>query len=71
MFVFREGEYKKDVPQRERNKTEIIISKNRRGKTGLANLDFQGKYSRFVDYQQHVSEYCTDDTRVVNIWKKD
>lgn len=68
-FVFREGEYKRDSTQEEKNKTEIIISKNRRGKTGVTNLHFQGNYSRFVD--DFESQRYVDNSRMANVWQRE
>lgn len=46
MFVHREDRFNKEA---EKNKTEIIIGKQRNGPTGTVYLTFQNEFSRFVN----------------------
>jgi replicative DNA helicase len=48
VFLYRKGAYDKDEDQED---TELIIAKNRNGKTGIAkHLRFIAKYTKFVSY---------------------
>ncbi|MHB9154552.1 MAG: replicative DNA helicase [Endomicrobiales bacterium] len=47
-FIYREGYYKRDDPQLEKNAT-IILAKQRNGPTGEINLVFEREYTRFED----------------------
>ncbi|MFC1501512.1 replicative DNA helicase [Elusimicrobiota bacterium] len=47
-FIYREGYYKRDDPEKEKNAT-VIIGKQRNGPTGDVNLIFQKDYTRFEE----------------------
>jgi replicative DNA helicase len=47
-FLYREGEYRREVA--EADKTEFIIAKHRNGPTGSVLLRFQREYTLFVPY---------------------
>lgn len=47
MFIYRDEEYNPDTP--EKGIAEILIRKNRQGKTGDVRMLFAGEYSRFDD----------------------
>jgi replicative DNA helicase len=47
-FIYREGYYKRDDPDKEKNAT-LIIGKQRNGPTGEINLVFEKDYTRFED----------------------
>lgn len=49
MFIYRDEVYN-DVPLEDRGLAEIIISKQRNGPIGKVFMNFQGKYSRFRNY---------------------
>jgi replicative DNA helicase len=50
LFVYRENYYKKE--EQEEENTEIIIAKNRKGKTGVVNLIFYPEKSVFENFNQ-------------------
>ena len=45
IFVYRDEEYNPESP--DKGTAEIIITKNRQGRTGMVRLDYQGCYTRF------------------------
>jgi replicative DNA helicase len=45
-FIYREGYYKRDDPDKEKSAT-IILAKQRNGPTGELNLLFERDYTRF------------------------
>lgn len=47
-FIYRDSVYHPDTM--EKNKTEIIIAKQRNGPIGRINLTFRGMYTRFDNY---------------------
>ena len=49
LFLYRDEYYKKDSAQR--GVAEVIIAKNRNGRTGQVNLMFAGEYTRFDNLQ--------------------
>jgi replicative DNA helicase len=61
-FIYREEQYKsaeerKNMPDEERTKAEIIISKQRNGPTGTVELVFLKEFTRFVDAYRERSTY--------------
>ncbi len=48
-FIYREGYYKRDDPDKEKNAT-LIIGKQRNGPTGEIQLVFEKDYTRFEDF---------------------
>ena len=48
MFIYREELYNKT--EENKGKAELIIAKHRNGPTGLANLTFREKYTKFQNY---------------------
>ena len=54
MFVYREEVYHRDDPALS-GKAEIIVSKNRNGATGVANVAFVNKYASFENLSDDVS----------------
>jgi replicative DNA helicase len=48
-FIYREGYYKRDDPDKEKSAT-LIIGKQRNGPTGEINLVFEKDYTRFEDF---------------------
>ena len=48
MFIYREELYNRT--EENRGKAELIIAKHRNGPTGLANLTFREKYTKFQNY---------------------
>ncbi|MCX5778988.1 MAG: replicative DNA helicase [Elusimicrobia bacterium] len=48
-FIFREGYYKRDDPDKEKSAT-LIVGKQRNGPTGEINLIFEKEYTRFEDF---------------------
>lgn len=46
IFPYRPGADNKQLPQ---DYTEIIIDKNRNGDTGIINVTWEGRYTRFID----------------------
>ncbi len=52
-FIYRAGYYEaKQVDQEEAtiDKAEVIVAKNRNGRTGVALLNFEPRYARFTEY---------------------
>ena len=47
LFVYRDEEYNEDSP--DKGTAEVIISKNRQGRTGMVRMAYQGCYTRFAD----------------------
>jgi len=47
LFINRPGFFKPDAPDEERNRTELIIAKQRNGPTGLLKFVFLHTYTRF------------------------
>ena len=47
LFINRPGFFKPDAPDEERNKTELIIAKQRNGPTGILRFVFLHTYTRF------------------------
>ncbi len=52
MFIYRDGYYNEDSPQK--NVSEIIIGKHRNGETGTIKLAFLGQYTRFDNLDNHI-----------------
>ncbi len=52
MFIYRDGYYNEDSPQK--NVSEIIIGKHRNGETGTTKLAFLGQYTRFENLDTHI-----------------
>lgn len=48
-FIYREGYYKREDPEKEKAAT-VIIAKQRNGPTGEVNLIFERDYTRFEDF---------------------
>jgi replicative DNA helicase len=57
LFINRPGFFKPDAPDEERNKTELIIAKQRNGPTGLLKFVFLHTYTRF----EQASNVAMDD----------
>lgn len=49
-FLYREVVYKPDLPEEERGRAELIISKQRNGPIGTVPLTFIGQWTRFENY---------------------
>jgi replicative DNA helicase len=49
LFIHRPNIYKKDQPEEERAKTELIIAKQRNGPTGILKFVFLEKHTRFEE----------------------
>jgi replicative DNA helicase len=49
LFIHRPNIYKKDQPEEERAKTELIIAKQRNGPTGVLKFVFLEKHTRFEE----------------------
>lgn len=52
-FIYRDEVYNKDPNNPNKGGAEIIIAKNRNGATGVANLSFVGKYTRFENREMY------------------
>ncbi|MGA2090796.1 MAG: replicative DNA helicase [Endomicrobiales bacterium] len=50
-FIYREGYYKRDDPDKEKSAT-LIVGKQRNGPTGEINLIFEKDYTRFEDFSK-------------------
>jgi replicative DNA helicase len=48
MFIYRDEEYRKDSP--DKGIAEIEVAKQRKGRTGLVKLAYQGQFTRFSNY---------------------
>lgn len=59
-FVYRGEIYYDDEIEGEKDKAEIIISKNRGGKTGIINLTFKGSTTEFIDYIPRKENFLPD-----------
>ena len=51
IFLHRESYYNHDIDESEKYKTEAIVSKNRNGATGIANLKFIDYCAKFIDLE--------------------
>jgi len=52
-FIYRAGYYEaKQIGEEEQtiDKAEIIVAKNRNGRTGVSLLNFEPRYARFTEY---------------------
>ena len=49
LFIHRPNFYKPDLPPEDREKTELIIAKQRNGPTGTVNFVFLSKHTRFEE----------------------
>lgn len=57
MFVYRDEVYNKDNPENA-GKAEILIRKQRNGPTGVAELQFCGKFTTFRNLDKRYDEYA-------------
>ncbi len=47
MFLYRESEYNRDLPEEEATKAEIIVGKHRNGPTGMVEVTFLKQFASF------------------------
>ena len=47
LFIYREEQYDRDAPPDRRGDAEIIVAKNRNGRTGTVHLAFLSQFARF------------------------
>lgn len=60
LFLYRDDYYKKEEMPREVQESELIISKNRSGSTGMVKLGWYPKYTKFFDLGLQEVEQPTD-----------
>lgn len=60
MFLYREANYSTDAKKRFPNVTELIMPKNRGGKTGRALMEFDGAHAKFYPLQQESTRQYLD-----------
>jgi replicative DNA helicase len=54
LFLYRQSQYKEDLPPEERNIAEVIIGKQRNGPVGTVKVVFLPQYARFENVaEQH------------------
>jgi replicative DNA helicase len=54
LFLYRQSQYKEDLPPDERNIAEVIIGKQRNGPVGTVKVVFLPQYARFENVaEQH------------------
>ena len=60
MFLYRDSIYNNEAKKKFPNVTEIIMPKNRGGKTGRALADFDGAHAKFYALEQNASRQYLD-----------